>query len=87
VNKAIFGKRVRVYTTIVHRRGMNSHMFAGDGGTSYLGHHRTVPRSCLVCTFGTPVADMLAHLPLLPYIIDYTRGDAKTTGDRVSNAM
>jgi hypothetical protein len=27
---------------------------------------------CLVCTNGTPVADMLAHSPPLPLIIDYT---------------
>ena len=26
---------------------------------------------CLVCTWGTPVADMLAHSPPLPIIIDY----------------
>ena len=26
---------------------------------------------CLVCTFGTPIADMLAHSPPLPLIIDY----------------
>jgi hypothetical protein len=26
---------------------------------------------CLVCTFGTPVADMLAHSPPLPLVIDY----------------
>jgi hypothetical protein len=34
------------------------------GSTSYLG-------LCLVCTYGTPVADMLAHSPPLPLIIDY----------------
>ncbi len=28
-------------------------------------------RLCLVCTQGTPVADMLAHSPPLPLIIDY----------------
>src|ERR1700761_6650612 len=26
---------------------------------------------CLVCTYGTPVADMLAHSPPLPLVIDY----------------
>ena len=26
---------------------------------------------CLVCTYGTPIADMLAHSPPLPLIIDY----------------
>ncbi|KAF8490316.1 hypothetical protein F5888DRAFT_1741582 [Russula emetica] len=36
------------------------------GSTSYLG-------LCLVCTFGTPVADMLAHSPPLPLIIDQGR--------------
>ena len=30
---------------------------------------------CLVCTIGTPVADMLAHSPPLPIIIDYDGGD------------
>src|SRR5258708_17670165 len=34
------------------------------GSASYLG-------LCLVCTYGTPVADMLAHSPPLPLIIDY----------------
>src|SRR5260221_1979211 len=32
---------------------------------------------CLVCTYGTPVANMLAHSPPLPLIVDYadeTRG-------------
>jgi hypothetical protein len=27
--------------------------------------------SCLVCTIGTPVADMLAHSPPLPLVIDH----------------
>jgi hypothetical protein len=26
---------------------------------------------CIVCTYGTPVADVLAHSPPLPLIIDY----------------
>jgi hypothetical protein len=30
---------------------------------------------CLVCTFGTPVADMLAHSPPFPLVIDYSRND------------
>ena len=30
---------------------------------------------CLVCTYGTPVADMLAHSPPLPLIIDYSGVD------------
>src|SRR6267154_3223413 len=34
------------------------------GSASYLG-------LCLVCTNGTPVADMLSHSPPLPLIIDY----------------
>ena len=34
------------------------------GSTSHLG-------LCLVCTHGTPIADMLAHSPPLPLIIDY----------------
>ena len=34
------------------------------GSASHLG-------LCLVCTYGTPVADMLAHSPPLPLIIDY----------------
>ena len=38
------------------------------GSTSYLG-------LCLVCTHGTPVADMLTNSPLLPLVIDYTRTD------------
>jgi hypothetical protein len=34
------------------------------GSPSYLG-------LCLVCTYGTPVVDMLAHSPPLPLVIDY----------------
>jgi hypothetical protein len=33
----------------------------------------------LVCTYGTPVADMLAYSPLLPIIIDYTNERRKMT--------
>ena len=45
------------------------------GSASYLG-------VCLVCTFGTPVADMLAHSPPLPLIIDYDdEHDALTAED------
>jgi hypothetical protein len=35
------------------------------GSASYLG-------LCLVCTYGTPLADMLAHSPPLPLVIDYS---------------
>jgi hypothetical protein len=38
------------------------------GSASYLG-------LCLVCTYGTPVADMLAHSPPLPLVIDYEDTD------------
>ena len=38
------------------------------GSTSYLD-------LCLVCTYGTPVADMLAHSPPLPLVIDYVGAD------------
>ena len=38
------------------------------GSASYLG-------LCLVCTYGTPVADMLAHSPPLPLVIDYPDDD------------
>ncbi len=34
------------------------------GSASHLG-------LCLVCAYGTPVADMLAHSPPLPLVIDY----------------
>ena len=36
---------------------------------------------CLVCTFGTPVEDMLAHSPPLPLIIDYTYADWDVTAE------
>ena len=36
---------------------------------------------CLVCTFGTPVADMLAHSPPLPLIIDYSYADWDITAE------
>jgi len=38
------------------------------GSTSYLD-------LCLVCAQGTPVADMLAHSPPLPLIVDHVYGD------------
>ncbi len=36
---------------------------------------------CLVCTIGTPIADMLAHSPPLPLIIDYLSKDDITAED------
>ena len=44
------------------------------GSASYLG-------VSLVCTYGTPVADMFAHSPSLPLVIDYSDGDRDITGD------
>jgi hypothetical protein len=41
------------------------------GSASYLG-------LCLVCTYGTRVADMLVHSPPLPLIIDHPGGDITT---------
>src|SRR5579863_5631165 len=34
---------------------------------------------CLVCTYGTPVAEMLTHSPPLPLAIDYVDGGRKIT--------
>ena len=34
---------------------------------------------CLVCTYGTPIEEMLAHSPPLPLAIDYVEGDHKFT--------
>jgi hypothetical protein len=44
------------------------------GSASYLG-------LCLVCTYGTPIADMLVHSPPLPVIIDYYPPDDITAED------
>ena len=44
------------------------------GSASYLG-------VSLVCTVGTPVADMLAHSPPLPLVIDYFHRDRDITED------
>jgi hypothetical protein len=44
------------------------------GSASYLGLG-------LVCTYGTPVADMLAHSPPLPLIIDYDGENRDITAD------
>ena len=44
------------------------------GSASYLG-------VSLVCTYGTPVAVMLAHSPPLPLVIDYSYGDRDITED------
>ena len=35
----------------------------------------------LVCTYGTPVADMLAHSPPLPLVVDYTEKGRNITTD------
>ena len=50
------------------------------GSASYLG-------VSLVCTHGTPVADMLAHSPHLPLIIDYRRPDEDDDEDGVILAL
>ena len=34
---------------------------------------------CLVCTYGTPVADMLAHSPPFPLVIDFFRAHGEIT--------
>ena len=44
------------------------------GSASYLG-------LCLVCTWGTPVADLLAHSPCLPLVIDYDDEDRYFSAD------
>jgi len=44
------------------------------GSASFLG-------LCLVCTPGTPVADMLAHSPPLPLVIDYLEDSNMTAED------
>ena len=44
------------------------------GSPSYLG-------LCLVCTYGTPVADILAHSPPFPLIIDYPDEDRDITAE------
>ena len=36
---------------------------------------------CLVCTYGTPVADMLRHSPPLPLVMDYRTGQEITAKD------
>ena len=36
---------------------------------------------CLVCTYGTPVADMLAHSPPLPLVLDYLEEGHDITTD------
>ena len=44
------------------------------GSASYLG-------LCLVCTYGTPVEDMLAQSPPLPLVIDYYQEHRDTTAE------
>jgi hypothetical protein len=41
----------------------------------------------LVCTYGTPVADMLAHSPHLPLDIDYCEGDRYITAEDEEGAI
>jgi hypothetical protein len=42
---------------------------------------------CLLCTHGTPVADMLAHSPPLPLIIDYLDESQDITAEDEENIM
>ena len=44
------------------------------GSASHLG-------LCLVCTYGTPVAEMLAYSPLLPLMMDYGDEDREVTSE------
>ncbi|KAI9442017.1 hypothetical protein F5148DRAFT_811492 [Russula earlei] len=50
------------------------------GSASYL-------RLCFVCTYGVPVADMLAHSPPLPLILDYINGDHEITAEEEEGIM
>ncbi|KAH9981794.1 hypothetical protein BJV74DRAFT_887302 [Russula compacta] len=50
------------------------------GSASHLG-------LCLVCTYGTPVADMLAHSPPLPLIIDHLDEARKFTANDEKGVM
>jgi hypothetical protein len=50
------------------------------GSASYL-------RLCLACTYGTPVENMLAHLPSLPLVIDYFQGMAAEGVDGILLAL
>ena len=50
------------------------------GSASYLG-------LCLVCTWGTPVADMLAYSPPLPLVIDYTDKNRDLTAEEEEGIM
>ena len=63
-------------------------MFAKDGEESYSGQHPTwVLDLSLVCTIGTPVADMLAHSPPLPLVIDYVNGNNDITAEEEEGAI
>lgn len=42
---------------------------------------------CLICTYGTPVADVLAHSPPLPLIIDYGDEDREVTTEVVEESI
>ena len=42
---------------------------------------------CLVCTWGTPVADMLAHSPPLPLVIDYPERNRVLTAEDEEGLM
>ncbi|KAH9981792.1 hypothetical protein BJV74DRAFT_952824 [Russula compacta] len=44
-------------------------------------------RLCLVCTYGTPVADMLAHSPPLPLIIDHVDKARELTAEDEEGIM
>ena len=44
------------------------------GSASYLG-------ISLVCTYGTPVSDMLAHSPHLPLVVDFYRADCNISAE------
>jgi hypothetical protein len=60
--------------------GTNSHTFAEDGEVSYSHYHPILVFPSFVHT-RTPVADMLAHSPPLPLVINFFDDDRDITGE------
>src|SRR5712671_4932911 len=42
---------------------------------------------CLLCTFGTPIVDMLEHSPPLPLILDYLDGNSHDIKTKVEDGI
>jgi hypothetical protein len=80
--------KMRPLMMVVSQRGGNGmviaggttlHTFAKNGSRYLVLASASYLRLSLLCTSGMPIADMLAHSPPLPLILNYGDGDRDVT--------